>query len=378
LKRFHNKLKSSSKASKGVPIVRQWNKITDMNISHGSFEHTENMSGCAISGTEFLGEIRVISTIGTNPTSLGAVLYNLPLSPAFMPSTRIRQLMELFQIYAPALLAVHFIPVLQATQNGSVIAGVTFDPNFSMAEIPPGDQGARVWMSMEGFEMVNVYQPFSVIWCPTIQDGYWSRIDDTDARLTVPGNLVVSSASQYSPFDGIATDLPLFNIVLSYEIEFERRGLQIPRPITTLGEAQYNGTPVSDMFYIPPGGTYPGLEVCVDRNTAPLTNYAIPDYILLCTVQASTVTVGSTGWEAGGFGLLEFLTHGGDTFTMTQGTAFYMVFKSNGETGAACWMICSSLSSALERDADIYWGNTGLLPINILDATFDFQPVVLP
>jgi hypothetical protein len=367
-----------SNKSGGVPIVKQWGVNTNMNIQHGTYNKSENMSGCLISGTEYLGEISVSSTLANSPTDIGEVLFNLPMTPAMMPSTRIKQLMELFQVYAPKLLAVHFIPVVPATQNGSVVAGITFDPDYSMAEIPPGDQGLRVWMSMQGFEMVNVYQPFSVIWTPTVQDGYWSRLDDADSRLTIPGNLVVASASKYSPFDGIAVDLPLFNVMLSYEIEFERRGLQIPTPINTAGNAQFNAALFSDLFY-QPFASFIGQEVCIESNTIPLLNYANPGYLLLCIVKGSTTIPGSYGWTNNGpggpIGLMTFQSVGGTTLEMIAGTAFYLFWATEGVN--RWWGLASSLTSALEKSSDVYWGAPGYIGTDTIDATFDFYPIPL-
>lgn len=373
LRKTHNRLKSIAKD--GVPIVRQWSREGELNIEHGTYESNENHTGTLISGTEFLGTIDVISTAPgvANPTQTGEVLYNLPLSPALMPSTRIKQLQQLFQVYAPKLFAVHFMPIVPATQNGSVIAGITFDPDFSMAVIPPGERGMRVWLSMEGFEMVNVYQPFSVIWCPTIQDGYWSRIVDSDARLTVPGNLVVASASTFSPFDGNEVQLPLFNIMLSYEIEFERRGLQIPQSVQADFQVEISAGVMSDFFFLNGGVSAIGLPVCGNINYIGLSNFTDnSDYIFLCITKASTVTPGITGWTSA-TGLIDFQTTDQGLMNMDSGRAFYM-FLDTGAT-SACWGFASSLTSALERKTDIFWGEDGLLNTDVLDLTFVIQPI---
>lgn len=374
MRKSHNRLKSMG--SSGVPIVRQWSENGEMDIEHGSFESHENHTGTRVSGTEFLGTIDVIAASPTavNHTQTGEVLFNLPLSPALMPSTRIKQLSELFQVYAPQLYAIHFIPVVPATQNGSVIAGITFDPDYSMAVIPPGDRGMRVWLSMEGFEMVNVYQPFTVIWCPTVQDGYWTRVVDSDARLTVPGNLVVTSASTFSPFDGIETQLPLFNVMLSYEIDFERRGLQIPESIGENTEIDvYAPNTLSSFFFLPTGLTELGKVVCGNILFGGLSNYDDnPETIFLCISKASTHDPGVDSWSSA-TGPISFLASDTGQFIMSAGRAFYM-FLDSGAT-ELCWGFASNLTAAMEKRSNIYWGESGLANADLIDLVFTFRPI---
>lgn len=283
----------------GSPLVKSWGTEGHLSIGDTGFEKHETTDSMSIKGTEFVGTITVDTSLAKNPTQLGENLFCLPFSPSFLDSTRLAKLTELFQVYEYEYMVFYLIPVIPATQSGAVIVGTTFDPDYSLSDIPAGDRYVRVLLSMRGFMMAQVFEHVSVSWQPTVQDGLWSRSEGTDARFSIPGTLLVASASTYSSFDGQSTSQPLYNIMCLYKLRFERRGLEVPQTIPTATQVQFNsvqGAVVSDMFFLPAAVTVENQKVCL-KTTIGISNLLDPAFICVCTVRASTETVGYTGWS---------------------------------------------------------------------------------
>lgn len=366
-----NKMLSKFRSNQNVPIVRQWQKGSDLQLRTG-FQEVTTHDRTKIIGSEYISSITVNTTLADNARKAGQgeILFRQPMNPIMIPGTRLKQLAEMFQTYDVKHMAFHLCPIVPATQNGSIMMGVTFDPDIDMTSMTPGESSLRVFMSMENFELINVYQPASSIWNHNIMNGLWVRAEDDDARLSVPGHFVVLTASSYTPFDGVAKQMPLYNVFMTYDVEFHNRGLIPNQSIPASGEVHIDGT--LDNIFAPTTGTAvdDGDPVCILESVQTLApfkdNYM---YILECVVLGSS-TQANSSWSVNGVGPLFFQTDGPNgTFEMAKGAAFYLFFDNS--TGDPCFSIATTLSSAFRRETDFYWVSN-IADLGATSGTVDF------
>jgi hypothetical protein len=355
--------------------VKKWETRSELNL-HTAFSSMADHNKTRVMGTEFLGRIEANTTeAGFETTGLGETLYRQPLAPLMLNGTRLKKFAEMFQTYDALHLSMTFVPLVPATQNGGVIFTPLYDPDMSITHISTGDELNRIALSMEQSVYSNVYDQVSVIWHKNIMSGLFTRVEDSDARFEIPGDIWVTSGSTYTPFDGSATSIPLYGIWLTYDIVFHNRGL-IETDID-LGEGEFTtgALPVNlnTLFYLPSGSVVATTPVCLVSGLASLSPYANQDYILMCKVEGND-PAGQPNWETGGNDITFARDDSTPDFQFTRGTQFYMSYVAT-ENGNLCFHIYTNITSALEGRPDIFWGQAmgGTSGISSTSIAFSFR-----
>lgn len=370
LTRFHQRLSAKlgfgrRKLRNGggdpVPIVHQWEDEADLDLRMGQQEKS-TFDGVSISGTDYLGKIDVYPTQAGptyQPTQEGDVLFKIPLSPLNLQATRIQELALMYQRYKVPELYVHLVPTTNAFQSGSVIPVIMYDPDISLTEYGGDDKRVRMAMSMYDSTMINVYQPVTVGAPGHFNETMWTRAEDADARLVIPGSFCVIAASSFIPFTGTPETLTLYNVYISYRYDFTVRGLSVPEPILPGITQAVTATTLDTIFYFEGAlSTSIGYPVCLrDNFISPV--YKTLQYVYECVVVS---LAGKFGWQSDGGVQYQFLTDGAtDTFLMSNGSPIYMFLDEANSLGGACYSFATNLTAALERRSDLFWGSVDLV-----------------
>ncbi len=379
---FHSRLRSrfaGQKIKNGsgdpVPIVHQWQDEAELDIRIGQQEKA-SFDSVSIEGTDYLGKVVVYPTSATlnEPTNEGSVVYRHPLGPVNFPGTRLKELGELYQRYECLEIYVHLVPTTNAFQAGSIIPVILYDPDLSLTEFGSDEMRVRMALSMYDATMVNVYQPVTVAAPGHFNQTLWTKIEDTDARLTIPGSIAIIAASSFIPFSGTPEELTLYNMFISYRFKFSVRGLTIPGPLLADASWNSNGDPLNSVFWFDGAGTVAeDLPVCLQlQQFAP--EYRSFNYIFECIATAPPGPL--KAWWQGPNQYVTFKTDGAEQgFAMYNGSPLYMFLSPANSVGAQCFHFATNLTAALERRPNLLWASGGLSTAVLFYGGLKINPV---
>jgi len=197
---------------------------------------TKGEDGMLLTGSEFLTTVQVNSTAHGYPTRAGDVIGFIPLSPIFIPGTRLYKLSQAFKHYKFKKVTFEYVPIVPSTQNGALLMLCTYDPIENFTLVPDFDSRVRIAMAHKDANMFNVitYGRSSLSQSEDTLKYYETGVGE-DERLECQGVWILMAGSTYSPFDQTATTITLGQIVMHYEVELSVRDLiDIPTPIATV------------------------------------------------------------------------------------------------------------------------------------------------
>lgn len=202
-------------------------------------EQSRGSDRLRLTGSEFITTISVHSSVHGTPTEPGDIIYNLPISPSFLPGTRIAQLARLYQKYKYMNLTFEYVPIVPSIQDGALLMYVVEDPNENPTLQVDPDVRLRIDMAHKGAHMFNVYT-YGRCFLTHDTDAYdWYYIYNTDEpRLNNQGQLFISAASTYT---NEAEEITLGQIIMHYDIEFEARTMNNAEPGPTFVEIEFTG-----------------------------------------------------------------------------------------------------------------------------------------
>jgi hypothetical protein len=200
-----------------APMPWMSSEVISINgIDHVKLRGTEYLTTVEVSTTQVLDE-------ATNP---GDCLFSTPIHPRFFSGTRLLTLTRLYQKYRYIQLLVEYVPIVPSTQDGSLIAYFTYDPNENIFLQDDEDTRLREAMSHLGAQMFNVYTyGRTSIHNDDSSEFYFVHIGG-DSRLENQGTFNIAAGSTFSPpLSTEATSITLGNLILHYEVELKERGL---------------------------------------------------------------------------------------------------------------------------------------------------------
>jgi hypothetical protein len=191
-------------------------------------ETSKSFDTVRITGSEFITTVSVKTTDFTTPTQPGDVIYNLPISPTFMPGTRLSQLAKLYQKYRYTNLVFEYVPIVPSIQDGAILMYIVEDPNENPSLITDPDTRLRNDMAHKGAHMFNVYT-YGRTFLTKGNDSYnWYFIyNDDEPRLNNQGQFFIVASSLFTNEN---TSLTLGQIIMHYDIEFTARTMNDNMP----------------------------------------------------------------------------------------------------------------------------------------------------
>jgi hypothetical protein len=230
----------------------EFNTPMPMVSPEASARNFKGEMGMVVRGSEFLTHLTVYTTSSTTiaPTAVADCIYSLPLSPLFMPGTRLTKFSEMYRKYKFSNVVLEFIPNAPSTQNGGFIGFVTHDPDENITIATSEDAKIREAMARKGAEIWNCMTYGRVHYTDDGTYGWYFTGDADNAESAIAGTMNILSDSTFLPFDGTQTSLTIGQIMLHYELHLCDR-IYDNRDDDDAGEVLFNtgATVATDTYF---------------------------------------------------------------------------------------------------------------------------------
>jgi len=224
---FHKQLKKQHEESIG--ITRRTGYLHPMKMLM-PYETSLGNDGINIGGSELLCQVTVYGNGVSSPRTSsrpGDTVCIYPMNPQFLVGTRLAQYATLYEKYKFRHVQFEFVPSVPATQDGSFVMFVTYDPveNYSVTT-DDTTQLLRLALGHEGSNMFSIYDygRCSLMETRDSLQSYYVDINGPDAREEMQGNFVMVCGSSYTN-TGTA-GFTAGTIVMHYSCDFYTRNIQ--------------------------------------------------------------------------------------------------------------------------------------------------------
>lgn len=172
-----------------------------------------SMPKITMSGSDIIGNVSV-----KNNTSVGRVLFTVPISPAALVDTRLKQISRLYSRWRPLSLSLNVIGSGSSTTFGSLAVG--WLPDSSNQIIGTDSSNVQRVMACRPSRMVRMNQTTTLRIPPeTNRKWYVVQGPPDDSHH---GSIVVACAAQTGGYTGLTT----FSLQLTWRAEFEGAELE--------------------------------------------------------------------------------------------------------------------------------------------------------
>lgn len=231
----------------------------------GEMEHPEPKLGLSdehkptISGSEFIGKVTIPAGLIALTIPSGGCIFWTHLNLLGLEGSRISKMAEMYKIWRPHSLVLEYVPMVPATEPGSLtgFCSPDIDENASLIE---GDDSLRLALSREGASSVQVWQHHAFYLGHRQQDWYFASPQE-DAHQSFPGYFQLNATTDVTA--PISTAKTFGLMWMHYVVEFDYAGMEemtVPSLTTDkaglalggLAQTQYN--PISAImgaFLIP-------------------------------------------------------------------------------------------------------------------------------
>jgi hypothetical protein len=149
----------------------------------------------------------------------GYVLYQQPLSPAFIPESRLAVLTGLYDMYAIEEMVIEYRPIVSATVGGVLVGYCEPDVSVDESGWLQGESAVRDAMSHPGSELNSLFSPGAYLISFPQQQLYFCRNNDQP-------NLMIASMFNMMAGSGITPSISVGVLMMHYRVRFLQGSLQ--------------------------------------------------------------------------------------------------------------------------------------------------------
>jgi len=207
-----------------------------------------------LAGTEALDPLKVYTNVaanGVDNTTVGDIIYELPIAPLFLSNTRLKLLSKNYARWRPVNMRISYEPLGSSILSGGIVMTVLTDPGDTFTSTPDRVSRVRRALDYAGSKSFNVYNSQHIEFprLPPDEEPFYI-IPDGDARFEIPYTFDVIAQTTYAadPDDSTAIERTIGWLTLDYHIRLYDPILPDLQDNVTLSFGQFSSQLFTNVF----------------------------------------------------------------------------------------------------------------------------------